>query len=102
MLFLTIVLSVLALSVSQLTAQTCTNQTDIDYFGNDITFAYLPSVADCCNFCYGNTQCARYTYIAAVKGCWLKTNSGLAGTAADGRKNTLKYFFSYLLNFFNI
>ena len=75
--------------VSMLNAQvaTCPNlENDIDYNGNDISFAYAVNTAQCCQLCTINPLCRSFTFVTASQTCWLKSTVGLNRIAAIGRK----------------
>lgn len=54
----------------------CSYQTDVDLFGNDLYVKYATSADDCCNQCSADASCNAWTYISVTQVCWLKSAVG--------------------------
>ncbi len=73
-----------------LNAQNCpTLENDIDYNGNDISFAYASSVNNCCYLCSLNSLCNSFTFVTASQTCWLKSTVGQNRLNAVGRMSLI-------------
>jgi hypothetical protein len=93
---------IIVLNIQFNKAQTCPNiESNIDYFGNDISFTIVTSVALCCTKCASQPGCTSFTFVNSNNICWLKNTT----TANVKRLNTagriiefslLKYIFSIL------
>uniref|UniRef100_K3W5W5 Apple domain-containing protein n=1 Tax=Globisporangium ultimum (strain ATCC 200006 / CBS 805.95 / DAOM BR144) TaxID=431595 RepID=K3W5W5_GLOUD len=53
-----------------------TQQTGIDFYGDDIKSVYVTSADKCCAQCADTVGCKAYTFIAADSACYLKSGAG--------------------------
>ncbi|KAF4321095.1 hypothetical protein JM18_006220 [Phytophthora kernoviae] len=71
----------------------CTKQqTDTDYYGNDLQTVYVSLPSLCCDACASTTGCKAYTYINNNPGqpvCYLKSAVGTASTKIGAVSGTL-------------
>jgi hypothetical protein len=81
-LFLVLIVKICAI-YSQ--SQTCSVfEQNIDYNGNDLSFAYSSSPDYCCYLCSLNPQCNSFTFVAASQTCWLKSTVAANRISAVG------------------
>eukprot|EP00732_Lithocolla_globosa_P004739 Lithocolla_globosa_v1_NODE_4506_length_1420_cov_231.111355.p1 type:complete len:393 gc:universal NODE_4506_length_1420_cov_231.111355:109-1287(+) len=57
-------------------SQDCTYESDVDYWGNDLSARYsVPNKYDCCGICLGTAGCNAFTWTNYEGGtCWLKSH----------------------------
>lgn len=82
-------------------AQTCPQlESNIDYFGGDITYSITTSVLLCCSKCASFPGCTSFSYVAAANVCWLKnlTQTNVNRVSTSGRILKLNdYLFEQIL-----
>jgi hypothetical protein len=84
---LRIVLSVLLSSfLASAIAQRCTFETNMDYFGADLSnYPIFTATSDlCCSACQVHPVCQAWTYVPNSQACWLKYAVGARRFNADG------------------
>jgi len=52
----------------------CVNLGNFDFFGGDLVQIVTDSVGACCEKCFAENRCYRYSYREADGTCWLKTS----------------------------
>ncbi|RNA31728.1 cellulose binding elicitor [Brachionus plicatilis] len=73
-------------------AQQCTYETNIDYFGNDLSTypVFKKSIDECCAACGTTAACNAWTFLPVTGACWLKYSVGSRRFVSDGRYSGVK------------
>lgn len=67
-------------------AAQCSKIDNMDFWGADIVkLADISSFQNCCNRCWKNKSCDRWTYSSATKRCWLKRATGWTKRPTEGK-----------------
>jgi hypothetical protein len=79
-----VILSVFLLSVN---AQSCSYESHVDYFGNDLyaTPCFVKTLEECCDLCGKVNECSAWTYLPKTGACWLKSKVTERRVMIDGR-----------------
>ena len=95
MLLVTLVSVVLLFNAPQLSqAQfACTQEIDVDYFGNDLLYVFVQNFGACCNLCSVYPGCQSWTFVTSANACWLKSSANPTKFNASFRKLSLTTYF---------
>ena len=69
MIFKLIIALVTGLLIAKINSQLCQFETNVDYFGNDLSpnqYLYFPSQDLCCAACQSNSSCQAWTYVSKI------------------------------------
>lgn len=81
------ILVVLCFALLDVHALTCSFESNVDYFGNDLGTqpCYVKTLDECCALCNQVTQCAAWTFLPSTGACWLKYTITERRICSDGR-----------------
>ncbi|RMZ95160.1 hypothetical protein BpHYR1_030439, partial [Brachionus plicatilis] len=82
-----VILVIFSIALLNVNAQTCTFESNVDYFGNDLGTGpcIVKTLDDCCALCYRVAQCAAWTFLPSTGACWLKYTVTERRVMSDGR-----------------
>ena len=91
-------LLLLAVIASFAQANQCPFETNMDYFGSDLsTYPIFTAGSDlCCSACNVHPVCQAWTYVPNSQACWLKYSVGARRFNSDGSK---KKFHTLLIKY---
>lgn len=85
MLMLKAIFTVLLVSAPLIHGQ-CNFETDIDFYGNDLTYVFTSDSTSCCNLCTYYPGCKAFTYVTLSQACWLKNSATPTRLSSPGSK----------------